>query len=49
MHPNSLAAAQAKANQSMVNDWVVKDGRIHFYRHGENLATEKITAISSFG
>lgn len=41
MHPDSLAAAQAKANQSMVNDWVVKDGLLIFTGHGENLATEK--------
>lgn len=41
MHPDSLAAAQAKANQNMVNDWVVKDGLLIFTGHGENLATEK--------
>ena len=41
MHPDSLAAAQERANQNMVNDWVVKDGLLIFTGHGNNLATEK--------
>jgi len=41
MHPDSLAAAQVKANKNIVNDWVVKDGLLIFTGHGENLATEK--------
>lgn len=41
MHPDSLAVAQVKANKSIVNDWVVKDGLLIFTGHGENLATEK--------
>lgn len=41
MTPEQLAAAQAKANESARQDWVVKDGLLIFTGHGDNLATIK--------
>jgi len=41
MTPEQLATAQAKANESARQDWVVKDGLLIFTGHGENLATVK--------
>jgi hypothetical protein len=41
MKPEQLAAAQAKANESARQDWVVKDGLLIFTGHGDNLATVK--------
>ena len=41
MTADALDAAQAKANESIRKDWVVKDGLLIFTGHGDNLATEK--------
>ncbi|MCA6496697.1 MAG: DUF1080 domain-containing protein [Chitinophagaceae bacterium] len=41
MTPEQLATAQAKANESARQDWVVKDGLLIFTGHGDNLATVK--------
>jgi len=41
MTADALDAAQAKANESIGKDWVVKDGLLIFTGHGDNLATEK--------
>ena len=41
MTAGALDAAQAKANESIGKDWVVKDGLLIFTGHGDNLATEK--------
>ncbi len=41
MTPEQLAVAQAKANESARQDWVVKDGLLIFTGHGDNLATIK--------
>ena len=41
MTSDALDAAQAKANESIGKDWVVKDGLLIFTGHGDNLATEK--------
>ena len=41
MTAEALNTAQAKANESIGKDWVVKDGLLIFTGHGDNLATEK--------
>jgi hypothetical protein len=41
MTADALNTAQAKANESIGKDWVVKDGLLIFTGHGDNLATEK--------
>ena len=41
MTPEQLAVAQAKANESARQDWVVKDGLLIFTGHGDNLTTIK--------
>lgn len=41
MTADALDAAQAKANESIGKDWVVKDGLLIFTGHGDNLATVK--------
>jgi hypothetical protein len=41
MSATELEAAQKKSNESMVKDWIVKDGLLVFTGHGENLATTK--------
>jgi hypothetical protein len=41
MTDEALNTAQAKANESIGKDWVVKDGLLIFTGHGDNLATEK--------
>jgi hypothetical protein len=41
MTPQELQDAQAKANVSIQNDWIVKDGLLVFTGHGDNLATTK--------
>ena len=41
MTADALDAAQAKANESIGKDWVVKDGLLIFTGHGDNLVTEK--------
>ncbi len=41
MTVEALNATQAKANESIGKDWVVKDGLLIFTGHGDNLATEK--------
>lgn len=42
MSSQELQDAQAKANVSIQNDWVVKDGLLVFTGHGDNLATTKL-------
>jgi hypothetical protein len=41
MTDEALNTAQAKANESIGKDWVVKDGLLIFTGHGDNLASEK--------
>lgn len=41
MHPDTLAAKQAKADEVMRKGWVVKDGELVFTGHGDNLCTIK--------
>lgn len=41
MHPDTLAAKQAKADEVMRKGWVVKDGELIFTGHGDNLCTVK--------
>ena len=41
MHPDTLAAKQAKADEVMRKGWVVKDGELVFTGHGDNLCTVK--------
>jgi HEAT repeat protein len=41
MHPDTLAAKQAKADARMRTGWVVKNGELVFTGHGDNLATVK--------
>ena len=41
MSATELEAAQKKADEAMVKDWVVKDGLLIFTGHGESLATTK--------
>ncbi len=41
MHPDTLAAKQAKADERMQTGWVVKNGELVFTGHGDNLATVK--------
>ncbi|MBU1822352.1 MAG: DUF1080 domain-containing protein, partial [Bacteroidetes bacterium] len=41
MHPDTLAAKQAKADERMRTGWVVKNGELVFTGHGDNLATVK--------
>jgi HEAT repeat protein len=41
MHPDTLAAKQAKADEIMRKGWVVKDGELLFTGHGDNLCTIK--------
>lgn len=41
MSAAELEAAQKKSDESMVKDWIVKDGLLVFTGHGENLATTK--------
>lgn len=38
---DSLAAAQARANEKTKNDWIVQNGLLVFTGHGDNLCTEK--------
>lgn len=41
MHPDTLAAKQAKADEVMRKGWVVKGGDLVFTGHGDNLCTVK--------
>lgn len=41
MHPDTLTAKQAKADEVMRKGWVVKDGELVFTGHGDNLCTVK--------
>lgn len=41
MHPDTLAAKQAKADERMRSNWVVKNGELVFTGKGDNLATVK--------
>lgn len=41
MHPDTLAAKQAKADEVMRKGWIVKDGELIFTGHGDNLCTVK--------
>ena len=41
MHPDTLAAKQAKADEVMRKGWVVKNGDLVFTGHGDNLCTVK--------
>ncbi|GAB3173648.1 family 16 glycoside hydrolase [Telluribacter humicola] len=41
MHPDTLAAKQAKADAKAKNDWIVRDGELVFTGHGDNLASVK--------
>ena len=41
MHPDTLAAKQAKADERMRTGWVAKNGELVFTGHGDNLATVK--------
>lgn len=42
MNPDTLKAAQIKADKVMQEGWVVKDGLLVFTGHGENLCTQKL-------
>jgi HEAT repeat protein len=42
MKPDTLRAAQLKADKVMLEGWVVKDGLLVFTGHGENLCTQKL-------
>ena len=41
MSETELKAAQQKVNESIKNDWIIKDGLLVFTGHGDNLCTEK--------
>ena len=41
MDAKTLAAAQVKADQKMLEGWKVEDGELRFQIHGDNLATVK--------
>lgn len=41
MHPDTLTAKQAKADEVMRKGWIVKDGELVFTGHGDNLCTVK--------
>lgn len=41
MTENELKVAQQKVNESIKNDWIIKDGLLVFTGHGDNLCTEK--------
>ena len=41
MSDSALKASEQKANESIKNDWIAKDGLLVFTGHGDNLATEK--------
>ncbi len=45
MNAKTLAAAQAKADEEMRRDWVVKDGEIVFVGHGFN----NLTTVKKYG
>ena len=42
MSAAELQTAQQKANETIKNDWVIKDGLLIFTGHGDNLCTEKM-------
>lgn len=41
MHPDTLAAKQLKADETMRKGWIAKDGELIFTGHGDNLCTIK--------